>query len=344
MENDIEIDFVVLWVDGNDLKWQQKKEYWLKKEKGEINVTSSRYRDWDLFKYWFRCAEKNAPWVRKIFLVTDDQFPPFLKTEHEKLVWIRHKDFMKPDFLPCFNSNSIELQIGNIPGLSEHFVLFNDDVFITKPVEKSFFFRNGKPVDYFSEYYFPAKTVFYKTLSNNIRLINREFGCKRKVIINNVGLGKWFSPELFLKRWFFNLFFFIFNKKFVGFFIPHSSHAYKKSVWNECISVFQHEVDESIRNRFRSSSDITHYLMHYYRILKGDFVLDRTCDGMFFTVHDHKKIAKYLSRSNSKKCVICVNDLPDLDETEFDAQRNKLACIFECAFPMASSFELSSNE
>lgn len=45
------IDFVILWVDGNDPNWR--------KEKAKYDNTSSddrdiRYRDWDNLQFWFR--------------------------------------------------------------------------------------------------------------------------------------------------------------------------------------------------------------------------------------------------------------------------------------------------
>ena len=37
------------------------------------------YRDWGTFKYWFRGVEKFAPWINKVYLVTDDQIPNLVK-------------------------------------------------------------------------------------------------------------------------------------------------------------------------------------------------------------------------------------------------------------------------
>ncbi|OHT02713.1 hypothetical protein TRFO_30118 [Tritrichomonas foetus] len=44
------------------------------------------------------------------------------------------------------NSYAIEFSLCNIPGLSEHYIYMNDDMFIGKPIEKDFFFdSDGKP-------------------------------------------------------------------------------------------------------------------------------------------------------------------------------------------------------
>ena len=56
------IDFVVLWVDGNDPAWLAERQKYAPQtvlQDGGIN----RYRDWDLMRYWFRAVETFAPWV-----------------------------------------------------------------------------------------------------------------------------------------------------------------------------------------------------------------------------------------------------------------------------------------
>ncbi|WP_293731027.1 Stealth CR1 domain-containing protein, partial [uncultured Actinobacillus sp.] len=64
------IDFVVTWVDGNDPVWQASKAKYAKEANVILN-SEARYRDWEIFKYWFRAVEKYAPWVNKIFLITE---------------------------------------------------------------------------------------------------------------------------------------------------------------------------------------------------------------------------------------------------------------------------------
>ena len=77
------IDFVVMWVDGNDPEWQKKKN------KYDVNAKSDgsiyRYRDWDLLQYWFRGVEKFAPWVNKIYFITWGHLPKWLNRIIQKL-------------------------------------------------------------------------------------------------------------------------------------------------------------------------------------------------------------------------------------------------------------------
>ena len=139
-----EIDFVVFWVDGSDPEWQQKKARY----KGTPQQAASvRYRDWDILKYWFRAVETYAPWVRHIYFVADNQRPSWLNFDHPKLSFVDHRDFIPEEFLPTFQVNTIEDNLHRIKGLSEQFVVFNDDMFINAPIAPDYYFRNGLPCD-----------------------------------------------------------------------------------------------------------------------------------------------------------------------------------------------------
>ena len=60
------------------------------------------YRDWGTFKYWFRGVEKFAPWVNKVYLVTDQQKPSWLNITSEKLVLVDHSDIIRKDIYLFF--------------------------------------------------------------------------------------------------------------------------------------------------------------------------------------------------------------------------------------------------
>ena len=144
------IDFVIIWVDGNDPKWRAvKNQYDPNPEAGEDDQ-EVRYRDWDNLQYWFRAVEKYTPWVRKIHFVTWGHLPSWLNVNHPKLHIVNHKDYIPEEYLPTFNSHTIEMNLHRIKGLSEQFVYFNDDMFINKPMKPRDFFVHGKPCDTFA--------------------------------------------------------------------------------------------------------------------------------------------------------------------------------------------------
>ena len=98
------IDFVLMWVDGNDPEWQKEKSLYESDTNGDKR--NIRFRDWDNLQYWFRGVEKYAPWVNKIHFVTWGHLPSWLNTEHPKLNVVKHSDFIPKEFLPTFNSRA----------------------------------------------------------------------------------------------------------------------------------------------------------------------------------------------------------------------------------------------
>ena len=148
-EEKSEIDFVITWVDGNDPAWKRQRNLAAQASE-QIQKTDNRkerYRDWDNLQYWFRGVEQFAPWVRKVHFVTWGHIPDWLNIAHPKLNIVRHDEFIPKDFLPTFNSHTIEWNFHRIKGLSEKFVYFNDDTFFIDKVKETDFFQNGKPVD-----------------------------------------------------------------------------------------------------------------------------------------------------------------------------------------------------
>ena len=140
-------------------------------------------------------VEKFAPWVNRIYFVTCGHIPPWLNTSHPKLKLIRHSDYMKPEYLPTFNINSIELNFHRIPELSEQFVYFNDDMFLLKPVKEEDFFKDGLPRDCCIETALVQDDIrnpFASMLMNDAALVNMHYS-KREVIKKH--WKKWFNPS-----------------------------------------------------------------------------------------------------------------------------------------------------
>jgi hypothetical protein len=139
---------VYLWVNGADPKWAAKKNAALVKA-GRVPptaATANRFDDNYELKYALRSMEKFAPWINHVYIVTDNQRPDWLN-DNPKVTVVDHKDIIPKDYLPVFNSNAIEMFLGNIAGLSEHFLFANDDFFFNRPVRPDFFFdKDGNPI------------------------------------------------------------------------------------------------------------------------------------------------------------------------------------------------------
>ena len=259
------IDFVVLWVDPSDKDWQISHEKYAKKlnQTDYIDDNSERYRDWGLFKYWFRGVEQFAPWVNKIHLVTCGQVPKWLNVDHPKLNIVNHSDFMPSEALPTFNSNAIELCIHRISGLMEQFVLFNDDMFITRPVKPTDFFKDGKPVNTMSLLAItPSSSRKYcRTLVNNMEILNSHF-CFKDSKRNN--LSKYFSLKQ--GKYLMTTLPLLLYNDCPGFKNYHISVSYLKSTFEE---VWKKESDvlmRTVNSRFRDyEHNVNHWLMNYWQ-------------------------------------------------------------------------------
>lgn len=136
------IDLVYLWVDGSDPQWCQRKNKYLAHEgQDEIQLAvPERWRDNDELKYSLRSAEMFLPWINHIFIVTDQQRPAWLNTRHPKITLVDHRDFIPEQYLPLFAADAIEMFLPFIPGLSEHFLFANDDMFFGRKVSQSMFY------------------------------------------------------------------------------------------------------------------------------------------------------------------------------------------------------------
>ena len=142
------VDVVFTWCDGNDPRFKQERIERLKKSGlsfQEKAQGAARFFDNEELKYSLRSVEKYIPWVNHIFIVTNGQRPKWL-AKHPKISIVDHRDIIPNELLPTFNSLMIEMYLHKIPGLSEKFIYFNDDMFVNAPLTPEFFFENDKPI------------------------------------------------------------------------------------------------------------------------------------------------------------------------------------------------------
>ena len=80
----MEIDLVYLWVDGNDPVWLAKKNAYLPADR-QVDPEAAgecRFVENDELRYSLRSAERYAPWIRRVYILTDDQTPAWLDTSN----------------------------------------------------------------------------------------------------------------------------------------------------------------------------------------------------------------------------------------------------------------------
>ncbi|MFF5790471.1 Stealth CR1 domain-containing protein [Paeniglutamicibacter sp. NPDC012692] len=151
---DFPIDAVYTWVDGTDEDWQRLKAAAQNGQAGESLIqdalAEARFADHDELRYSLRSIEQYAPWIRKIWIVTNGQVPAWLDTENPKIQVVSHEEIWPtPEGLPNFNSHAIEACLHRIDGLAEHYLYFNDDMILGRPVSPSRFFHGNGVSKYF---------------------------------------------------------------------------------------------------------------------------------------------------------------------------------------------------
>ena len=330
-----EIDFVIIWVDGSDPEWLAEKAKYA--PPANTDSRTERYRDWGLLPYWFRGVEKFAPWVRKIHFVTWGHIPEWLNTEHPKLNIVRHEDYIPEKYLPTFSSHTIELNLHRIKGLSENFVYFNDDMFITAPVSKDVFFKNGLPCDsaVLNVHCYSPIVSFHMAPIKDIGMINKYF-CMKDVIKKEP--LKWFSP-LYGKQLMRTLAL-LPCPRFPGMWQHHLPSSFCKKTFETIWELEEAELDDTCTRKFRYILDYNQWLFREWQIAKGEFVPRSTRIGASMqlgSINECSKICGYIKKKKGK--MICIND-GSMTNEEFEKYKHDIISAFETILPDKSEFEV----
>lgn len=328
------IDFVLIWVDGNDKKWQEEKS----KYDGSVPYGNSsiRFRDWENLQYWFRGVEKFAPWVNKIHFVTWGHLPKWLNKDNPKLNIVNHRDYIPEKYLPTFNSHTIELNLHRIKGLSEQFVYFNDDMFVTNYVNPTDFFKNGKPRDSFAMdaiFFGKGSAGFFN--GSDMEIINTYF--KNKYQIFRRDFKKWYNPRNGLKNlirttllmpwpW------------FPGFYYSHVSSNFLKSTFEEVWEKEYETLDKTCTDKFRQKTNVNQWLLKYWQLASGNYEVISYKTGVCYHIKDSNFDAACNAIKIGKHKITCINDT---DNTlEFEKKKHKILYNFQQLLPEKSSFEI----
>ena len=326
------IDLVYMWVDGSDKKWQEQKNHWLKKIKNEVHVcddsiADARWRDNDELKFALRSAELYAPWINHIYIVTGfGQVPKWLNTNHPKITIVPQEQIMPADALPTFNSVAIEMCIMNIPGLSEYFLLSNDDMFFNRPVGPDFFYDAQ------------GRAIVWNTQ-------NRK--------INNVGFSLELLESDYRKTILMaaNKIYNIFGKKHLAVAPAHNIDPYIKSSMIECRNhpMLVQYLDTQIRNKFRTNWELQRWIFNLFDVIHGRAILKRARrfkkakHWIYNLIHYHKckNSPMYCENAamemrNVNPPLFCINDTENIT----DEIRQQNWDFLNKKFPNKSEFEI----
>ena len=317
---DFPIDVVYTWVDQEDPDFRRTLSKHLPEGATNLNTTSNaRFQCHEELRYSLRSIESFAPWVNHIYIVTNGQVPVWLK-EDCRISLVRHEDIISLEYLPTFNSHVIGSCLHRIPGLSEHYIYFNDDVLLLHPI---------KPTDAFTETGLSYGFISLNTIGNGPPVPHEtatEWGAKN-------------ARDLILREWGRH-----FDRRFT-----HMYHPQRRSVAELCEATFAAEYHAFRRNRFRKADDILccSFLHHYVGFLTGRTLLAHD-KGWYVQVRDASAAGRYRkileARSDpDARAVVCLNDyMPPYGEVP--GYREDMRAFLDAYFPTPSCFEKWSSD
>lgn len=332
----MDIDFVVLWVDGSDPNWLAEKRRFQSGVVDDSNAVN-RFRDWGLMPYWFRAVEQFTPWVRKIHFVTWGHVPSWLNLDHPKLDHVKHTDYIPSEYLPTFNANTIEMNIHRIPDLADHFVFFNDDTFLLRGMEESDFFRGGLPCTYGAEaplQFSGAPGIWQHLITNDMRTVNSHFDKREQV---RQFQRKYVSRAY---RWQDNVrtkaLQKLYPESFLGFKNLHAPAAFCKKTFEELWSKEPEILHQTSLHRFRTNDDVNQWLAVWWQVAGGAFS-PYAVDNVVEDVNGASIDALCEIITSQSHDMVCVND--PSEDVDFAALSEKLKAAFETILPRKSGFE-----
>ncbi len=337
------IDFVIPWVDGSDPAWHsafraarcgESSARTAAPSDGE-DASAARYRDWGTLRYWFRSIDRFAPWVHRIHFITWGHLPAWLNVDEPRLHIVRHSDYLPEAYRPCFNSNTLELNLHRLPGLAEQFVLFNDDTFLGRPAEPTDFFRGGLPRD-MACLTLPALEPIAHTILNNLMLINRRYR-PHSVIARHP--GRWLLPRYGVDKWLKTLLLLPWSN-FAGIRDHHMPQAFLLRSFRQAWEVWGPQLDATCRHPFRTTDDLSQWLVRYDTLCRGDFRPINFNDCRQYTLDPQHFEPLRQALTAQRHRMFCLHDNNDLSDSDFNDLSRRLQTAFDTLLPDPSPFEL----
>jgi Stealth protein CR2, conserved region 2/Stealth protein CR1, conserved region 1 len=296
------IDAVITWVDGSDPKHAKKLEDYLQSIGGARpkSASKTRFHHAGELDYCVTSILKFAPWIRTIFIVTDDQQPQLMQTikgtEFEsRIKIIDHTTIFQgyESALPSFNSMAISSLLWKIPDLAEHFLFLNDDFVLINPTIPEDFFRDNKVV-------LRGKWQAQPTAQWWNLIVKWFKKNKKKSRISFWELQQNCAHLLGFDKQYFRL--------------PHIPHAWSKTAWKTLATEYQSAVEKNIQAHLRKSDlFVPESLSAHFHLKSGTAVIDNSrtnvqlkpVEQFFWRI----KFKLYLAKKSERYIVSCVQSI-----------------------------------
>ena len=298
------IDAVITWVDGSEPNYQRK----LKEHLSNNDTIKRQYLQANEINLCVASIVKYAPFIRKIFIVTDKQSPNLDSVKHivskEKIEIVDHEEIFRDniEFLPTFNIRSIDALLFKIKDLSEKFIYFNDDMFLVKKTNPEDWFVGDKAVltgNWVKTY--NKKTI--KIISQKIISffnMRPSFNASQSKAANIAG----------------------FNSKYFKSY--HCGRPQKKSIIKDFYDKFPQRLESQIKHKFRNSEQFMPYSLCWHLLIKENLYVESSTNKLIEIEKSKKlspeELAKLLHSIDAKKEVKFLN-IQDLSLAQKETQK-----------------------
>lgn len=295
------MDAVITYVNMADPFWQADFE-----RTTGVPVQEKRFRDWGTLPFLLRGISECMPFVEKVHLVLSrrSQAPAFLS---DQVHIVLHEDIIPPEFLPTFNSCTIEMFLHRIPGLPERFLYFNDDMFPLLPSAEEDFFPDGKGAIGFSRHLF-APGLYKKQTRNSDRLARQALGLKPSPVF--------IRPQ-------------------------HVPSPMLRSVSEEAFRLQETEIRSRL-SPLRTEANLNQYYFLDYLYHSGRAV-NRRLGNKHFSLATATPGAIREFLTHPTHAFACINDV-HLSEAQFSKCKEAILEGFRSRFPEPSRFERNADE
>lgn len=306
-KSDQPIDIVLCWVDGDAPEMKVKREAFLSgsvEKRQESIGGDTRYRNIGEIKYCIASINIFASFIRKIFIITDRQQPdiaPYLEdlsiNNPIPVEIVDHSVIFNgyEEYLPTFNSRSLETLLWRIPDLSEKFILMNDDFAFIDRVSPEDFFIGSKSICY-GDWYPTLWAELLRALKPKKKGI-KQVGFKDSMLnaLKIMGGGCRFIC------------------------LSHTPRALKKSFYEDFFAKNNELVIRNIRDKFRTAEQFNSQELFYLHEYKEGRCIVRPAREYAHYLKPRRrkdyienKIKKF---SKEKRLFLCMNSL-DLASVE----------------------------
>lgn len=293
MTSDYKVDIILPYVTPDDPEWMHQYT----KFTGSYIPSCNRFDGANNLKYLFRGIAENMPFINHVVLLLsgEGQIPRWLNTDKVRIVY--HRDFIPEQFLPTFNSCTIECFLGNITDLSDKIIYFNDDIYPLNLTEISDFFTGDVPNIPFTEHgWYQSNLTYYNQCRNGLDIITNKMGKKR------------YNPyEILLTS--------------------HNASPLHRNALEYVAENLQFEINSSI-TRFRERININQNIYSYYHYYSNTYV-DRSVNSEYLDVINNlPEVTATIMNSGCK--LLCINNnRGNLDISDILAKKFPNPCFYE---------------